>query len=285
MKWLSDDAMIRLREEADLPDLTDSKYLALRKLGSGGMGTVYLAQDVDLGRKVAVKVMNYADSTGALASRMMREARIVALLEHPSIVPIHDVGTLDDGRVFYAMKLVQGARLDQSAAGAASLSDMLRVFQKVCEAVAFAHARGVIHRDLKPENIMVGPFGEGGDGSAGKSLRRSDAEFTADSTRAELRAIEDADLTATLRWPPSRRGTQAAARSSAPRRICRPSRRWDEPNCSISARTYMLSERSSISCLPDVRPMSSARRPTEASKQATGFRRALAKSTRRSRGR
>src|SRR4026208_663313 len=107
MRWLSDKLVDRLRQEADLPDLGGSKYLVLHKLGSGGMGTVYLAQDVDLGRKVAVKVMNIADQSGALASRRRREARIVALLEHPSIVPIHDVGTLEDGRVFYAMKLVQ----------------------------------------------------------------------------------------------------------------------------------------------------------------------------------
>src|SRR5438309_12096346 len=100
MRWLSDSAVERLREEADLPDLGSSKYLVIHKLGSGGMGTVYLAQDTDLGRKVAVKVMNVADSTGALESRMMREARIVALLELPSIVPLHEVGKLDDGRVF-----------------------------------------------------------------------------------------------------------------------------------------------------------------------------------------
>jgi serine/threonine protein kinase len=159
MRWLSDTAVDRLREEADLPDLGNSKYVVIRKLGSGGMGTVYLAQDAELGRKVAVKVMNIADSSGALASRMMREAQIIALLEHPSIVPIHDVGILNDGRVFYAMKLVHGRRLDESV-DTASLSDSLRIFQKVCEAVAFAHSRGVIHRDLKPENIMVGPFGE-----------------------------------------------------------------------------------------------------------------------------
>src|SRR6266404_511202 len=205
MRWLSDDAVDRLREEADLPDLGSSKYMVIHKLGSGGMGAVYLAQDVDLGRKVAVKVMNVADATGALASRMMREARIVALLEHPSIVPIHDVGTLDDGRVFYAMKLVQGARLDQSAG--ASLYDMLRIFQKVCEAVAFAHARGVIHRDLKPENIMVGPFGEVlvMDWGVAKVLSADRAidngQTTDDRRRSSVRrhlALEDADLIATL---------------------------------------------------------------------------------------
>jgi serine/threonine protein kinase len=159
MRWLSDNAVERLRDDADLPDLGDSKYVVIRKLGAGGMGTVYLAQDAELGRKVAVKVMNIADPSGALASRMMREAQIVALLEHPGIVPIHDVGILADGRVFYAMKLVHGRRLDESV-DSASLSDLLRIFQKVCEAVAFAHSHGVIHRDLKPENIMVGSFGE-----------------------------------------------------------------------------------------------------------------------------
>lgn len=199
MRWLSDHAVERLREEADLPDLGGSKYMVLNKLGSGGMGAVYLAQDADLGRKVAVKIMNVADSTGALASRMMREARIVAMLEHPSIVPIHDVGLLDDGRVFYAMKLVQGNRLDQAAGGAGSLYDVLRIFQKVCEAVAFAHARGVIHRDLKPENIMVGPFGEVLVMDWGVAKVLSDGRTaTSDDARSELRAVEDADLVATL---------------------------------------------------------------------------------------
>ncbi|HZM90411.1 MAG TPA: serine/threonine-protein kinase [Blastocatellia bacterium] len=202
MRWLSDGSVDRLREEADLPDLGGSKYLVLHKLGWGGMGTVYLAQDVDLGRKVAVKVMNMADPTGALATRMMREARIVALLEHPSIVPIHDVGALDDGRVFYAMKLVQGKRLDQTTGDNASFYDLLRIFQKVCEAVAFAHARGVIHRDLKPENIMVGPFGEVLVMDWGVAKVLSDADLAADPAptdeHSELHAIEDADLIATL---------------------------------------------------------------------------------------
>lgn len=202
MKWLSDNAVQRLREEADLPDLAGSKYQIIHKVGSGGMGAVYLAQDVNLGRKVAVKVMNVADATGSLASRMMREARIVALLEHPSIVPIHDVGAIEDGRVFYAMKLVQGKRLDEFAGGASSVSDLLRIFQKVCEAAAFAHARGVIHRDLKPENIMVGPFGEVlvMDWGVAKVLNDARGVTAPDVTGfvAEHPSIEDSDLIATL---------------------------------------------------------------------------------------
>ncbi|MBI4470885.1 MAG: serine/threonine protein kinase [Acidobacteria bacterium] len=160
MSWLSDDTVERLRCLVDLPDLNGSKYRILRRIASGGMGTVYLAEDTTLGRSVGLKVMNVDGASSDLAGRMLREARIVARLEHPSIVPIHDVGTLPDGRVFYAMKFVQGKRLDEYAREGVSQSDLLRGFQKVCEAVAFAHAHGVIHRDLKPENIMVGAFGE-----------------------------------------------------------------------------------------------------------------------------
>jgi eukaryotic-like serine/threonine-protein kinase len=92
---------------------------------------------------------------------MLREARVIARLEHPGIVPVHDAGTLPDGRMFYAMKRVDGRRLDEVASrDSATLPERLRIFQKICEAVAFAHAHGVVHRDLKPENVMVGPFGE-----------------------------------------------------------------------------------------------------------------------------
>jgi serine/threonine-protein kinase len=91
---------------------------------------------------------------------MMREARILARLEHPGIVPVHDVGQLADGRVYYAMKRVQGRSLDEHFAEVTDVAAFLRVFERICEAVAFAHAHGVIHRDLKPQNIMVGRFGE-----------------------------------------------------------------------------------------------------------------------------
>ena len=203
MKWPSEKAVERLREELELPDFEDTKYRLIRKIGSGGMGTVYLAQDTALGRKVAVKVMNIADPTGALATRMTREARIVALLEHPSIVPIHDVGTLDDGRVFYAMKLVQGSRLDEHARGGSSLADLLRIFQKVCEAVAFAHASEVIHRDLKPENVMVGPFGEVLviDWGVAKVLINEPGGATASLRAHEPSVPSEADATTTLPLP------------------------------------------------------------------------------------
>ena len=124
------------------------------------MGGVYRVEDTALGRQVALKVIGIIDSSGEFAARLLREAGIIAQLEHPGIVPVHDVGTLPDGRVFYTMKLVQGRRLDQRKAELGGVPERLRIFQKICEAVSFAHAHSVLHRDLKPQNIMVGPFGE-----------------------------------------------------------------------------------------------------------------------------
>ena len=160
MKWLSDDKLDHLRTLVSDPDFSNTKYTSVKELARGGMGTVYSAEDRELNRLVAVKVLNTPDVTEDLRQRMIREAQIIARLEHPGIVPVHDVGTLPDGRIFYAMKLVRGSRLDEYAAHGASLNDRLRKFQSVCDAVAFAHAHGVIHRDLKPQNIMIGSFGE-----------------------------------------------------------------------------------------------------------------------------
>ena len=160
MKWISDDKLNHLRSVVSEPDFNATKYTVVKELGRGGMGTVHLAEDRELDRLVAIKVLNTPEITDDLRNRMVREAQIIARLEHPGIVPVHDVGTLPDGRIYYAMKYVRGSRLDEYAAQGASLRDRLRKFQSVCDAVAFAHAHGVIHRDLKPQNIMVGSFGE-----------------------------------------------------------------------------------------------------------------------------
>jgi serine/threonine protein kinase len=160
MKRLSDATLDHLREVADRPDLDATRYEVLQLLARGGMGTVYLARDRELERRVALKVLSAPDSGPEAAARMLKEARIIAQLEHPGIVPVHDVGTLADGRVFYAMKLVDGSRLDHLVHEGRPLPELLRIFERICEPVAFAHAHGVIHRDLKPENVMVGAFGE-----------------------------------------------------------------------------------------------------------------------------
>jgi eukaryotic-like serine/threonine-protein kinase len=160
VKFLSDKALTRLREAAELPDLSSTRYRVLERVARGGMGVVYAAEDEKLQRRVALKVLDAPGVDGDLADRLIREARVLAQLEHPGIVPVHDVGTLADGRVFYTMKFVQGQRLDKFISSVPSTPDRLRLFLRICDAVAFAHAQGVLHRDLKPANIMVGPFGE-----------------------------------------------------------------------------------------------------------------------------
>jgi serine/threonine protein kinase len=156
---ISDRGVERLREAAAWPEL-DARYAITGVAGRGGMGTVYVARDHVLDRDVAVKVLDVADQKGSRAARLQREAHILARLDHPGIVPVHDAGELPDGRTFYVMKLVKGRRLDDLAAQNASLSDRLNAFGRVLDAVAFAHAHEVVHRDLKPENVMVGGFGE-----------------------------------------------------------------------------------------------------------------------------
>ena len=160
MKFLSNNALERLREGAEAPDLAGTRYRLLERVARGGMGVVYAAQDENLQRRVALKVLDIPGTDGDLPSRLVREARVLAALEHPGIVPVHDVGTLGDGRVFYTMKFVEGRRLDKYIESVTSIPDRLRLFLRICDAVAFAHAHGVLHRDLKPANIMVGPFGE-----------------------------------------------------------------------------------------------------------------------------
>ena len=156
---ISDRAIDRLRDAAAWPEL-DARYSITGVAGRGGMGTVYVARDHLLDRDVAVKVLDVDDRKGSRAARFQKEARILARLDHPAIVPIHDAGTLPDGRTFYVMKLIQGKRLDAVIASNAPLPDRLNVFGRVLDAVAFAHAHAIVHRDLKPENVMVGSFGE-----------------------------------------------------------------------------------------------------------------------------
>ena len=119
---------------------------------------MYLARDHLLGREVALKAISapWLDGSG---DQLLREARVVAALEHPGIVPVHDVGPLEDGRAFYTMRRVRGRRLDMVRAEDPPLADLLRTFYRVCEAVAYAHANGILHGDIKPQNIMLGPFG------------------------------------------------------------------------------------------------------------------------------
>src|SRR5262245_47118733 len=144
------------------PDTPRYRFEAF--LARGGMAEVWRGRDTVLAREVALKVMRqpvFADA-GARA-RFEEEARHVSGLEHPSIVPVYDLGELPDGRPFFAMRLVHGHTLAElllaRATPANDLPRYVEVFEQVCAAVAFAHARDLIHRDLKPSNVMLGEFG------------------------------------------------------------------------------------------------------------------------------
>src|SRR6185436_11006917 len=150
---ISEPALDRLSAMFRSPDVTGTRYELVSILGRGGMGVVYLARDTALDREVALKIYDRPPGDA-------NEARLIARLEHPGIVPVHDFGELPDGRLFYAMKLVRGDRLDRWMGGGREIGERLGVFLRVCDAVAFAHAHGVVHRDLKPANVMVGEFGE-----------------------------------------------------------------------------------------------------------------------------
>ncbi|HBA85352.1 MAG TPA: hypothetical protein DCZ95_14795 [Verrucomicrobia bacterium] len=147
------------------------KYHLNRMVAKGGMGMVYEARDVQCERIVALKVLlsdeRHEDEN---RTRFVEEARITSKLEHPNIVPIHELGKDVGGNVFYSMKYVKGVTLgdilNDIRKGKKDVVDqypmgrLLTIFQKICDAVAFAHANGVVHRDLKPGNIMIGNYGE-----------------------------------------------------------------------------------------------------------------------------
>lgn len=142
------------------------RYEIQDRLGQGGMGTVFVALDRRLGREVALKQVSLVASSPEAQARLAREAEITAWLEHPNIVPVYDAGVEAEGVHFYTMRLVRGRSLAEAIEDARTDADertlraLLRHYLAACQAVAFAHSRGVVHRDLTPSNIMVGAFGE-----------------------------------------------------------------------------------------------------------------------------
>ena len=130
-------------------------------LGRGGMGEVLVAEEVEIGRSVAIKRMRGDVGSPEMAARFLREAKIQARLDHPSIVPVHVIGHDSAGRPYFTMKRLTGTTLAEVLeAGRDTLQRLLRAFGDVCLAIEFAHAKGFIHRDLKPANIMLGDYGE-----------------------------------------------------------------------------------------------------------------------------
>jgi serine/threonine protein kinase len=151
--------------EGALAGTRSSRYELLAEIGRGGMGVVWSARDTDLKREVAFKVLQGKhQGSGPMLRRFVNEARITGRLQHPGILPVYDVGLFADGRPYLVLKLVRGrtlaALLAERPSSSANLSHFLSIFEEVCQAVAYAHSKGVFHRDLKPANVMVGDFGE-----------------------------------------------------------------------------------------------------------------------------
>jgi serine/threonine-protein kinase len=147
------------------PPEATGRYQLLGEIARGGMGAVFKGRDADLGRDVAVKVLLEAHAGRTeLAQRFVEEAQIAGQLQHPNVVPVYELGLCPDYRPYFAMKLVKGrtlaALLRERPGPARDRPRFLAIFQQVCRAVAYAHAKGVVHRDLKPSNVMVGSFGE-----------------------------------------------------------------------------------------------------------------------------
>lgn len=141
---------------SDTPLLLADRYSVERRLGRGGMGTVYAARDLQLNRPVAVKLLRDRLESDRAVEKCRREARAAAALAHPNVVTIHDIGLTVDGRPFLVMQLLRGRTLrDALAAGPLPPPDIRHVFEGVCAGLEAAHAEGLVHRDLKPENVFL----------------------------------------------------------------------------------------------------------------------------------
>ena len=146
------------------------RYNVLSVIARGGMGEVRLAKDNAVRRLVAMKVIRSESKRETRTGRFIEEAQITGQLEHPGIVPVHEIGIAEDGSYYYTMKRIQGRSLseiikairegDEEVQNGFPLSRLLDIFSRVCDAMEFAHSKHVIHRDLKPDNVMVGQYGE-----------------------------------------------------------------------------------------------------------------------------
>jgi len=158
-----------------ITDESPGRYVVQGEVARGGAGRVLITLDRHLGREIAMKelLLDLKDKrdgkksmdphTVSLRNRFLREARVTGQLEHPSIVPVYEIGKHPDGVFYYTMRMVKGQTLSKAIKKAMELEnriELLQHFYNICNAVAYAHSKGVINRDLKPSNVMIGEFGE-----------------------------------------------------------------------------------------------------------------------------
>ncbi len=156
--------------EVSLRRVDTPRYVDKKTLGEGGIGHVALVEDRDIGRTVALKRLKPDQAGHGSLLRFVEEVRVMGQLEHPNIVPVHDVGVDPEGRLYFVMKKIEGETLADIIAKLAAgnlhyhhlypFESRIDIFASVLQAIAYAHANGVIHRDIKPANVMIGEFGE-----------------------------------------------------------------------------------------------------------------------------
>src|SRR5512143_2810708 len=170
-----------------------NRYELLSELGRGGMGVVYRGKDPLLSREVAIKLITPEHLSPESEERFQREAQVVAQMDHPSIVPIHDFGR-HEGSLFFVMPVVQGTTLRRLIReGALTLGDVLDVGIQVASALDYSHARGIVHRDIKPENLMI-------EREAGGSVRVRVMDFGLARSDAENRLTKTGTLVGTVSY-------------------------------------------------------------------------------------
>jgi WD40 repeat protein/tRNA A-37 threonylcarbamoyl transferase component Bud32 len=205
-----------------LPPIDPARYQPMGEFARGGLGRIMKVRDLRIGRIVAIKEMLRTGE--APHARFVREATITARLEHPAIVPVHDIGRWPSGEPFYSMKLIAGRSLQDVISDARNLDERLALLPNViavADAIAYAHSQGIIHRDLKPANVLVGAFGEtvvidwglaknlraAGDGEPGDELRDETGESTASDGPRSL-TVTGAVLGTPGYMPPEQAGGQ-----------------------------------------------------------------------------
>jgi serine/threonine-protein kinase len=207
-----------LEDSRNLTLAHPNRYTLRGEQGRGGIGRVLIAFDEHIGREIAVKELlpdkgpdgtppsdSPVRKTGAVAARFLREARITGQLEHPGIVPVYELGKRPDGSLYYTMKLVRGKTLAEKIGESRSLHDRLQLlhhFLDLCQAMAYAHSRGVIHRDLKPANVMVGEFGETVVLDWGLAKVEGQKDVRADALERDLKQIKEAGAGETVAGKP-----------------------------------------------------------------------------------
>ncbi|MEN0067519.1 MAG: serine/threonine-protein kinase [Myxococcota bacterium] len=200
----------------------EPRFVGEALLGTGGTGEVVRAADLDIGRRVAIKRLRDDRFRPSDVARFVREIQLVGSLEHPNIVPLHDVGTDADNRVYAVMKFVDGMTLnelvnrlregDATAHARWDHTARTRLFLEICRGVAFAHDHDVLHRDIKPSNVMVGPEGEAQILDWGLAKRRDTPDLVDSFDEEPSLHAADLDPSAAPTWVPrSRRISQGSS--------------------------------------------------------------------------